>query len=281
MTEVSSIRMRRAQKFFRRKRSRKKKTTKDDVTEDIEPPDCPTLRHCELRMSDTAAIRSQLHAFAFDRGVDVIDVRLDFVAENYSEVSHVFRLNEWSWAKHETGKTLLALPLDADLLSLGLIARRRRLVTIHVTSQPHRCFLKLEPLCRLRLAEEFVVGNVTRRATHEDIGPFVCHKSYESDKLQVKCCDSSLYTNHNEACQHVTPRRPRIVTVTSALLVLVAVVVTLYSPLFILRIKMLLSFDSTTKFFRASLRHEQVRHVQSTQPETSTRLSYRFRRHNT
>jgi len=247
--------------------------------------ECPTT--CQLNVVDLADIRSSFLDAVDDDGAKLVRFKVQLVdhvlpvLETYPYMDNSYRASEWVWASERHGRRLLALPLDADVLSMYALTHDRKYIELHVESSPVNCLVGLSPECRLNAVRRLLILNVTRSDRHTSQRDFLCHyvinattsaaegynrlfrlgldaSSFSSSysRLVYRCCETADFRSGDDVtCRlYVGAARDDIRPVLVIIDVL-AIIVTLFSPVIVLRIKMALRFDATTKFFRASLKH--------------------------
>ena len=227
--------------------------------------ECPA--DCQLRVPDMAAARRAFLDAVDDQDARLVHFTIDLhdhplpVLETYPYMDNSYGATEWVWASGEHGRRLLALPLDADVLSLYTIDRNRKRIQLRTESAPANCLVALSPECRLYAVRQLLILNATRTDRHRARRDFVCHRVInntsvgDSSLLLYRCCATTDFRSGEDVnCRTYVGGGGEMIPVLVVIDVL-AGLITLFSPLFVLRAKMALRFDASTKFFRASLKH--------------------------
>ncbi len=171
-----------------------------------------------------------------------------------------FRGTEWVWASGSFGRRLLGLPLDANILSLYILDSNRKQISLDITMEPRRCLVLFTPECRLFAVRNIIIANVTHVERHRHRRDFVCHRVINSTgnsalaRLLYRCCDTTEFRSGETACNVYTAYGDEISSVL-ILIYVISAIITVWSPVFIMKIKISLKYDYVTKFFRASLKH--------------------------
>ena len=227
--------------------------------------ECPA--DCQLRVPDMAAARRAFLDAVDDQDARLVHFTIDLydhplpVLETYPYMDNSYGATEWVWASGEHGRRLLALPLDADVLSLYTIDRNRKRIQLRTESAPANCLVALSPECRLYAVRQLLILNATRTDRHRARRDFVCHRVInntsggDSSLLLYRCCATTDFRSGEDVnCRTYVGGSGEMTPVIIVIDVL-AGLITLFSPLFVVRAKMALRFDASTKFFRASLKH--------------------------
>ena len=257
---------------YRNRRHRQRHAPKLDV-EDSGPDgrprrhlhqQCP--RNCILDISNMQQVRSSFQDFLEEPDTRLVYFKVTFpdhpnetVLEKYPYMKNNFQSDEWVWTSGNFGKKLLGLPLDADVLSLYIMSTHRKYLDLRMTMSPPRCLILSSPECRLYLVRDILVHNVTFVQRHKHRRDFVCHRvinetDHAHSHLIYRCCDTTAFRNGDILCQ-VYSSYGREISGVLTLINIIAFLITLFSPIIIMKVKIALKYDSNTKFFRASLKH--------------------------
>ena len=214
-------------------------------------------------------IRSLFQDYLDDADTRVVHFKVGFVGyENYSYslmeeypyMSNSYKATEWVWTSGHFGRKLLSLPLDSDVLSLYILDTTRKYIPLQISTEPSMCFIMYSPECRLYAIRHMLIHNVTYIEHHHHRRDFVCHRvineSQQGDYSQLlhKCCDTVQFRSGETECSVYSTYGKEISGVL-VIIYIISVVVMLFSPILIMKLKMTLKYDSVTKFFRASLKH--------------------------
>ena len=228
------------------------------------PPECPSS--CVLKVLNIHEVRTAFQDLLEEPDTSIVFFKLHFPGQNYSMMDdHPYmgnyaRASEWVWASERIGRKLLSLPLDADVLSLYILDAQKKLINLHVSPIPSDCLLMQSPSCRLLSVRRLLVLNITFAENHKHRRDFVCTRTINSTTHNVlaqymyHCCDTAEFRSGDTTCRTHAAYQQEV----SGVLVvinIIAFLVTLFSPILFVKIKMLLKFDNVTKFFRASLKH--------------------------
>ena len=224
-------------------------------------------KDCRLHLHNLREVKATFQDFTDDWETRLVHFHVRFpdytipVMETYPYMENSYLGTQWVWASGNYGKKMLSLPLDADVLSLYLLARQRRRMQLSVSTHPINCLVMLSPECRLEAVRTLIIDNVTHSVGYDQSGRnYVCHyvirntPGSTSSKLIHRCCDVREFRSGDTTCRTFTDYSDEIDAVMYIIYAL-SVVFTLYSPIAVLKIKIALTFDSVTKFFRASLKH--------------------------
>ena len=182
------------------------------------------------------------------------------VLEDYPYMRRSFGATRWLWVSGSLGMKLLGLPLDADVLSLYTLSPPT--LTLTAASHPHNCVSALSPECRLHVVRRLIIENVTLSAAKGWSGPpraprphLLCHRVVSLEaRLTYRCCDVAQFVGGDHSCE-VYPGAGDPLAAVVTLTHIIAALLTLSSPALMLRLKLLITFHTFTKFFRASLKH--------------------------
>ena len=232
-------------------------------------PECPT--GCVLKVLNIHEVRSTFQDLLDESDTSVVFFKLHFPGQNISVMDqpdykdHNFRASEWVWASEKVGLKLLGLPLDADVLSLYILDAQKKQIDLYLSTIPEDCLLLQSPSCRLLSVRKLLILNVTYTERHKHKRNFVCTRAVQTRsnrsgptsalyEFVYHCCDTAEFHSGDHKCRNYTTHKQEI----SGLLVvinIIALLFTLFSPIIIMKIKMVLKYDNVTKFFRASLKH--------------------------
>ncbi|ELT89102.1 hypothetical protein CAPTEDRAFT_216691 [Capitella teleta] len=231
------------------------------------PPLCP--ENCLVSIPNLQEVRSLFQDFLDDADTRLVHFEVGFTGyENYSfplleeypYMSNSYEASDWVWTSGHFGRKLLSLPLDSDVLSLYILQTTRRLISLQIQTDPVMCFVKYSPECRLYAIRSLLIHNITFVEHHESRRDFVCHKVInqsvdgEYSQLVHKCCDTVRFRAGERDCAVYSTYGQEIQDVLG-IINIISVLIMLFSPILILKIKIAVKFDSVTKFFRASLKH--------------------------
>ena len=230
--------------------------------------ECPS--GCVLKVLNIHEVRATFQDLLEEPDTSIVFFKLHFPGQNltlmddHPYMGNFFRASEWVWASERIGRKVLSLPLDADVLSLYIFDARKKLINLYVSPIPYDCLLMQSPYCRLLSVRQLLVLNITYAEQHKHRRDFVCtrtvNKTGESKNVKVlseymyHCCDTAEFRSGDHTCRtHAIYQKE----VSGVLIVIniIALLFTLFSPILIVKIKMVLKFDNVTKFFRASLKH--------------------------
>lgn len=224
---------------------------------------CPT--DCLVQVENLRRVRSTFHDLVIDSEVSVVHFRLHFVdyttpiMETYPYMSNSYLASRWVWASENYGRRILGLPLDGDVLSLYILDESRTRLNVNLSTSPANCLVMSSPECRLRAVRNVLIHNVTNLEQTRHRRDYLCHYAINNTECGVsrlvhRCCETDEYRRGDVACETYTANGREMTTLIYTVYVL-AGIVTLFSPVILLRIKMALKFTTVTKFFRASLKH--------------------------
>ena len=229
------------------------------------PPECP-MQKCQLEVENLYDVREQFRDLLDRRENKLLHFTIKFVDTNQSildtseYMGESFQPFEWVWAQGKVGRNLLGLPLDADVLSLYMLsATYHTTLNLHMRSEPPRCVIMLSPKCRLQAVRRALIHNVTHLSQHKHQRDYICHhvlikQARGSVHMQHQCCDSYDYINGEEECHIYTWKLNQLYAI-SVFIYVISTIITLFSPVMVMKIKLHLIYNSATKFFRASLKH--------------------------
>ncbi|KAI0230650.1 hypothetical protein LSAT2_019033 [Lamellibrachia satsuma] len=223
---------------------------------------CP--QHCRLVARQLAHAQSAFRDLVDESDTRVVHMKVsvdnDSLLEERPYMGRSVAASEWVWASENVGRKLLGLPLDADVLSLYTLDSTRARMHVVADSAPPRCFLMLSPECRLRAARVLLVRNVTYREQRRHRRDLVCHRVIAASEAAsaraqfvYRCCDTAAFHGGSEGCRVYTTYGRHVAGVL-AVIDVIAVIFTLFSPVIVMRIKLAMKYDTFTKFFRASLK---------------------------
>ncbi|KAK2169725.1 hypothetical protein LSH36_7g03043 [Paralvinella palmiformis] len=225
--------------------------------------DCP--RNCELTIPNLAEVRTVFQDYLEEPDTQLVQFKLRFpeynesLLETYPYMSNNYRATEWIWASGGFGRKLLGLPHDAGVLSLYILEKNRKLIDVVIVTEPKRCFIMYSPECRLYAVRDILISNVTYVERYKHHRDFLCHyvineSAHAPLQLLYRCCDTTDFRNGDYKCYIYTSYGGEV----SEVLLFINIIsglLTLWSPVFIVRLKICMKFDHMTKFFRASLKH--------------------------
>lgn len=229
---------------------------------------CPT--RCRLRVHNFGDIKATFQDLLDDPDISLVSFKLHFPGQNvtmmedHPYMGNNFHATEWIWASQRMGRKLLGLPIDADVLSLFILDDQRRRIDLHITTEPPGCLIMQSPRCRIHSINRFLIYNLTHADRHQHRRDFICHRVISNATMYYRgefwsdllyhCCDTSEFKSGDVSCRAFSTLQNDISSVINVLYI-IAAIFTAFSPIVILKIKMLLKFDNVTKFFRASLKH--------------------------
>ena len=233
-----------------------------DERERRKAAECP--QHCRLVARQLAQAQSAFRDLVDESDTRVVHVKVTVAGDNQSLLEEWpymganVAASEWVWAAENVGRKLLSLPLDADVLSLFTLDSTRARLHVAAESTPARCFVMLSPECRLHAVRVLLVRNVTYREQRRHRRDLVCHRvivatSPTRSRFVYRCCDTALVHAGREECGVYTTYGSHVAGVLT-LIDVISVIVTLFSPVIVMRIKLAIKYDTFTKFFRASLK---------------------------
>jgi len=232
----------------------------DDARQRRHALECP--QNCRLVARRLAHAQSAFRDLVDESDTRVVHMKVsvdnDTLLEERPYMGRSVAASEWVWASENVGRKLLSLPLDADVLSLYTLDSTRARVHVVAESVPPRCLLALSPECRLRAARVLLVRNVTYREQRRHRRDLVCHRviaatSASRAQFVYRCCDTASFHGGRDDCRVYTTYGRHVASVL-AVIDVIAVVFTLFSPVVVMRIKLAMKYDTFTKFFRASLK---------------------------
>ena len=232
--------------------------------------DC--LHDCWLQVENIQTVRTKFHDFLDEPDTAIIFFRFYFpglnltLMDDYPYMGKHFQADKWVWASERLGRKHLNLPLDSDVLSMYTLDRHKKELSVHVTADPPTCLIMQTPSCRIYSIQKLIIYNLTQVERHIHRRDFVCHHVFNSadqrndmgsgSKLQLiyQCCDTAEFRTGNHICEIYTGAHTEVAAVI-VIVDIIAVILTLFSPVLIMKVKLAMKFDSITKFFRASLKH--------------------------
>ena len=230
-------------------------------------PDCPT--GCLVKVLNIHEVRSTFQDFIEELDTAIVSFKLIFPGHNESILDEFpymgnnFRASEWVWASEKLGRKLLGLPLDADVLSLYILDGQRKHINVYLSAMPSNCLIMQSPGCRIYAVRKMLILNVTYIERRKHTRDFVCHRVINNTSPALpefyshfvyRCCDTAEFRSGDHFCRIYTSYRREIAGVITVINI-ISVIFTLFSPIVIMKIKMVLKYDNVTKFFRASLKH--------------------------
>ena len=226
---------------------------------------CPG--NCVPELLNYRDIRNTFLNLMDDPDVAIVQFTVHFeghnvsVLERYPYMLKNYQPHTWFWASERVGQKRLELPHDADVLSLYILSPNKRNLHLQLSKETGSCLLQESRECRLHTIRTLLIKNVTHIMRHKHKRNFICHivlKSPNNKNNTVspfyRCCDTAEFHSGRFECdQFFLPSHS--FSGIYLLILFISSLVTLYSPLLVLKLKMTLRFDSLTKFFRASLKH--------------------------
>lgn len=223
--------------------------------------DCSRRIQCSLIPINIISVKKAFLQYVSKPNIVLVRFKLTIVGYNDSVLeeqpfmrSHPFA-SEWIWAREGSGSRILSLPHDADVLSFHSLEASGP-INIRFSTWPSLCLYLLSPNCRIHALRQVLLANITSGTP--DGKHLVCHRqvkhSNERSYLVWSCCDSELWKKKEYSC---APSETTFVVFRTleVIIQIVSTIITLFSPLFLLKMKMWLTFDNITKFFKASLKH--------------------------
>ena len=232
--------------------------------------DCPD--DCKLHVENMQAVRTKFQDYLEEPDTAVVFFRFYFpelnltLMDDYPYMGKHFQADQWVWASERLGRKHLNLPLDSDVLSMYTLDRRRKELSVSVTTVPKKCLIMQSPSCRIYSLQKLIIYNLTQVERHIHRRDFICHHVFNSTNHQLdmdsgstlqliyQCCDTAEFRTGNHNCEIYTGSHTEVAYVI-VIVDIIAVILTLFSPVLVMKVKLALKFDSITKFFRASLKH--------------------------
>lgn len=168
------------------------------------------------------------------------------------------RGSEWIWACNTVSRKMLALPHDSSVLSMGLLSNKNKQIELNISSRGERCLRLLQPECRLDSIRSLITTLITMNLPFERQGHFLCNRVFvrrqQRRDFLHRCCSVEDYLKGDKTCE-IYSGVPQEVSSVLTMIHVTAALLTLYSPVAFMKLKIALKFDNVTKFFRASLKH--------------------------
>ena len=227
---------------------------------------------CFLHINNLQEARAKFQDYIAEPDTVVVFFQMDFpdinitLMDDYPYMGKHFQADKWVWASERLGRKHLSLPLDSDVLSMYTLDRSRKDITVSVKEIPQKCLIMQTPACRVHSMQKLLILNLTQVERHLHRRDFVCHHVFNSTdreskiedgsllQLLYQCCDTAEFRSGDHSCHIYTEIDTEVSTVIF-IVDIIAIILTLFSPILIMKIKIALKFDSVTKFFRASLKH--------------------------
>ncbi|XP_020614400.1 uncharacterized protein LOC110052603 [Orbicella faveolata] len=166
------------------------------------PENCSVAR-CKL-LPVGKGFASEFRRKASDKGVRLVYLNLKIGNDSYDplELQDVFLPHRWVWASKIT-ESMLTLPDDYDILSLGLLNYQARSMDVHLEDQPSGCLANLNSTWQSVAVGRMLLENVTTGSSDElpQETQVVCVaviKSVDSKQLHdidYHCCGLHKGTN--------------------------------------------------------------------------------------
>ncbi|ESN99107.1 hypothetical protein HELRODRAFT_162598 [Helobdella robusta] len=226
--------------------------------------DCPN--NCNLEVVDRINKKQIFKSKTDEEEVNLIIFKLQFqnysanVMETYPYMLNSYMGNQWMWASNKIGRKLLELPLDSEVLSLYLMNFNKPIMNLIVSTTPANCLVMVSPNCRLKLVQNSIAKEIiSEENSFSKSEHFLCHYIFANEEdenisyLSHRCCSVDKILSMELECRIIKPTNEGIYVIKLVIRVL-SIFITLFSPIFVLKVKSLLRYDKGTKFFRASLK---------------------------
>ena len=142
-------------------------------------------------------LESEFRLKASEKGVRIIYLNLKIGNNSYNplELPDEILPNSWMWAPSIT-EPMLSLPLDFDVLSLGLLNYQVRSMTVPLRDKPSGCLAGLNSTCQNMAVGSALLDNVTRGSSvklsrrTEVVCVLIIKKELHSNYRSIKyhCC---------------------------------------------------------------------------------------------
>ena len=142
-------------------------------------------------------LESEFRLKASEKGVRIIYLNLKIGNNSYNPLDLPDEIlpNSWTWAPSIT-EPMLSLPLDFDVLSLGLLNYQVRSMTMPLRDEPTGCLAGLNSTCQNMAVGSALLDKVTRGSSvklsrrTEVVCVLIIKKELHSDYRSIKyhCC---------------------------------------------------------------------------------------------
>ena len=142
-------------------------------------------------------LESEFRLKASEKGVRIIYLNLKIGNNSYNPLDLPDEIlpNSWMWAPSIT-EPMLSLPLDFDVLSLGLLNYQARSMTVPLRDKPSGCLAGLNSTCQNMAVGSALLDNVTRGSSvklsrrTEVVCVLIIKKELHSNYRSIKyhCC---------------------------------------------------------------------------------------------
>ena len=142
-------------------------------------------------------LESEFRLKASEKGVRIIYLNLKIGNNSYNPLDLPDEIlpNSWTWAPSIT-EPMLSLPLDFDVLSLGLLNYQVRSMTVPLRDEPSGCLAGLNSTCQNMAVGSALLDNVTKGSSvklsrrTEVVCVLIIKKELHSDHRSIKyhCC---------------------------------------------------------------------------------------------
>ena len=225
---------------------------------------------CKLEARNKLNTHKSLKKHIIKEGLNLVVLKVNMlnytlnVLETSPYMGAVHQASLWTLSIEPLGSKLLKLPIDADVLSLNLIHTQKPVIDLPTISHPHHCLVRLSPKCRLSIVRNHI-NSLIKEIENEDmllqisslkmLCNYVLHHAKNVSRFAYKCCKIENSQNLHPKCQIIYTDSNQEINFLQSIINIISFIITLYSPLIVLKIKKLICFDGTTKFFKASLKH--------------------------
>ena len=155
-----------------------------------------SVTQCLLLPDGDDPVASEFHFKASDNGVRLVHINLVIGNASYDplELPDVFLPHRWVWANtiHET---MLSLPDDYDILSVGLLNFQVRSMDVKLKDHPSGCLAKLGSTCQNQAVGRMLLENVTSSISGDKLHkktPVVCvaliNRTVYVENVRYHCC---------------------------------------------------------------------------------------------
>ena len=240
-----------------------------------EQADIDCFGTCKMRVAHMTEKQLQFRNILEEGHIELVDFHVGFpefnepVMDMYPYMGNAYRASHWTWASEFAGKRVLELPQDADLLSLYALKASRKTVRVQMHSHPARCIILMSRECRLHKVRVALMEQVIHTENRKARRDYLCHQVLNNTEVLTsptqtsvtrvyefayRCCDIAEYNIGKTRCNIYLTQNQNI-SIMLKFLDFIAVIVTLTSPLLLLKLKLILKFDNSVKYFRASIKH--------------------------
>ncbi|XP_074649290.1 uncharacterized protein LOC141904577 [Tubulanus polymorphus] len=193
---------------------------------------------CSLTALNMSAIRSEIAGYR-SSGVQLINFYLSGVELNVSSSENDTTFNPywWMWVSAK-GTFILDMPIDYDILSVGLLTLKVEDIDFKLESKPKGCLQKLNHKCRYALIHKVLdYALEIGKSPTGSFGDYICrtaytHRSFITKKLVgvgPDCCMRDIYPyRNNKICTKTWDKKHGVIRVILFVLGLVLPLVVLY-----------------------------------------------------